>query len=91
MSDMNDGTEPGATNGPTLKEVNLDDVPEVQRSGKASKVIESFLQSGMQAAEIENGAKTFSIALRRYIKTNEVPVEVVVRGGKTYLRATEDA
>lgn len=75
---------------PTLAPVSLDDIPEIQREGKASRVIEEFLASGMDAAVVENGAKTFSASLKRYIKKNEVPVEVVQRGGNTYLRTTDE-
>ena len=72
---------------PSLTSVNLEDIPEVQRTGKASKIIEAFLASGMDAAEIQDGAKTFGVALKRYVKANDVAVEVITRKGHTYLKA----
>lgn len=76
---------------PSLKEVSLDDIPEISRAGKSSKIVEEFLASGMGAAQVEDGSKHFSASLKRYIKQNEVPVEVVTRGGNTYLRTTDGA
>ena len=78
----------GAT--PSLKAVSLDDIPEIQRAGKASRVVEEFLASNMQAAEVEDHSKTFATSLKRYIKNSGAAVEVLNRKGNIYLRLTED-
>lgn len=83
---------------PSLQEVSLDDIPASStRTGKASKVIDEFVASGMSAAKVDNASKGFNIALRRYIKAqgeagNALPVEVVTRkngeGVTHYLKRT---
>lgn len=71
---------------PTLAPVDLSDIPEVQREGKASRIVEEFLDSNLDAAQVTDGSKNFGSSLKRYIKMNDAPVEVVGRKTGTYLK-----
>lgn len=64
---------------PTLAAIDPDEIPSQTREGKASRLVEEFLSSGMQAAEIQDGAPSASVALRKYVKDNGKPVRVIHR------------
>jgi hypothetical protein len=76
---------------PTLAPADVAEIPDITREGKAQRIIEEFLNSGMSAATVTDGAKTFAASLNRNIKRSGVPVEVVTRQGVVYLRLLSDA
>lgn len=81
---------------PTLQEVSLDELPKVSREGKASRTVEEFIGSGMQAAQVNDAAPNYHASLKRYIKNSGAPVKVTTRKNaegavSTYLSRVEDA
>lgn len=77
------------TQTPTLQPFDAADIPDISRAGKASKVVDEFLATGLDAALVENHTKSFGISLKRYVKAAKVNVEVLGRGGKLYLKRTD--
>ncbi len=71
---------------PTLAPASIEDIPEVSRAGKASRVVQEFLDSGLDAAMVENHTKSFIVSLKRYCKAHAKNVTVLGRGGKIYLK-----
>jgi len=78
---------------PTIVPVDLDSIPSIQREGKSQRVVEAFLAGDAQAVQVEGGTKGFSASLKRYIKNAGLKgrVEVLNRGGNTYLRYESDS
>lgn len=76
---------------PSLAPVDLTEIPEISRAGKASKVVEEFRQSGMQAAVVGDHTPSFATSLKRYVKSlgENADTEVVTRKGTIYLRRTD--
>lgn len=71
---------------PTLEPADVTEIPEISREGKAMRLVEEFLNSGLPAATVTDHAKTFAASLNRYIKKSGVPVKVLTRQGTIYLR-----
>lgn len=65
---------------PGLVPVDLSEIPEIQREGKASRVVEGFLEANVEAMEVTDAAPSFDVALKRYVKANSAPVRVIKRG-----------
>lgn len=77
---------------PTFKAVSLDELPQITREGKTAKLVEEFLAANIQAAEVEDHAKTFSASLMRYRKTHPeqaASFKYSNRAGKLYLIRTD--
>lgn len=83
-------TEEKVGKNPTVAPVSLDEIPEIQREGKSSRVIEEFLASGEKAARVDDHTKGFLVSLRRYVKMNGAPVDVLNRGGQIFLRYNDE-
>lgn len=49
------------------------------------RVIEEFLTSGHRYAEIVGAGTSAYITIRKHVRDNDYPVEVVSRNGKVYL------
>jgi hypothetical protein len=79
----------------------VDTIPEISREGKSFRLIQEFLDSGMDMAlvepqEVDDGeggtksdvGKAFGASLKRAIKQHDLAgqVEVANRQGSTYLR-----
>lgn len=89
MSDQDTASANGEAKTPTLAAIDPSEIPAQTRSGKASVVIDAFMESGNAGARVDDATKGFNVALRKYVKANELPVEVVTRKGVHYLRRTD--
>jgi hypothetical protein len=79
---------PRPTYTPVLQEIDVESIPTQKREGPATKTLNEFLASGMQAAEVTNGAKAYGASLRRVIKDKGLVDQVTARtiGGRTILQ-----
>lgn len=74
---------------PTFSEINPEDIPSVTREGKAAKLINEFVESGLAAAKVQGHAKTFATSLKRAVKNTGAAVEVLKRGDSVILKRTD--
>ena len=90
-TDTGEVTKMADDNGSKIGQEAIDpnEIPAQTRSGKASVVIDEFMESGVTAVKLTDATKGFNVALRKYVKANDLPVEVVTRAGTHYLRRSD--
>lgn len=73
----------------------VDEVPGIEREGSARKsepIVNEFMESGTKAAAVEDEdskAQSTKQTLARYVKSRNLPIEVVTRKGTVYMRRTD--
>lgn len=69
----------------------VESIPEITRAGKALELLQEFIDSGMEMAEVTAETKSFATSLKNAAKKSALPVEVFNRQGRAYLRRTSEA
>ena len=77
---------------PTFAAVNPDEIPAQVRAGKTDELLNSFLEAGIEAAEVSGQSKTFMTSLNNYRKSHpEINSKVTWKsvGGRVFFYNVE--